>query len=179
MTAQISTVAEVRARAEHARRRGVEFLLEHIGSDGSVADATGGRVTWYRFPWALEVSGETAAAAAVLGWIERTGLGTDGQFHGGITWDSGANRTTNTYPETILAYGAWLMRRVALPSSGLYPVAVLALTVLAYAGMAAVHASGFAAVYTAALVLGNSELPHRQVTRSFSEGVAWLPSALP
>ncbi len=111
MTAQISKVADVRARAEDARRRGVEFLLEHIGSDGSVADATGGRVTWYRFPWALEVSGETAAAAAVLGWIERAGLGTDGQFHGGMTWDSGANRTTNTYPETILAYGAWLMRR--------------------------------------------------------------------
>ena len=70
--------------------------------------------------------------------------------------------------------GAWVMRRVALPSSGLYPIAVLALTVLAYAGTAALHASGFAAVYMAALVLGNSELPHRQVTRSFSEGVAWL-----
>ena len=70
--------------------------------------------------------------------------------------------------------GAWMMRRVALPSSGLYPIAVLALTVLAYAGSAALHASGFAAVYTAALVLGNSELPHRAATRSFSEGVAWL-----
>ena len=70
--------------------------------------------------------------------------------------------------------GAWLMRRVALPSSGLYPIAVLALTVLAYAGSAAVHASGFAAVYTAALILGNSELPHRAATRSFAEGVAWL-----
>jgi potassium/hydrogen antiporter len=70
--------------------------------------------------------------------------------------------------------GAWLMRRVALPSSGLYPLAVLALAVLAYAGMAALHASGFAAVYTAALVLGNSELPHRAATRSFSEGVAWI-----
>ncbi|MBA2464074.1 MAG: potassium/proton antiporter [Nocardioidaceae bacterium] len=70
--------------------------------------------------------------------------------------------------------GAWVMRRVALPSSGLYPIAVLALTVLAYAGMAALHASGFAAVYTAALVLGNSELPHRGPTRSFAEGVAWL-----
>jgi potassium/hydrogen antiporter len=70
--------------------------------------------------------------------------------------------------------GAWLMRRVALPSSGLYPLSVLALTVLAYAGTAALHASGFAAVYTAALVLGNSELPHRAATRSFSEGVAWL-----
>jgi cell volume regulation protein A len=70
--------------------------------------------------------------------------------------------------------GAWVMRRVALPSSGLYPIAVLALTVLAYSGMAALHASGFAAVYTAALVLGNSELPHRAATRSFAEGVAWI-----
>jgi cell volume regulation protein A len=70
--------------------------------------------------------------------------------------------------------GAWMMRRLALPSSGLYPIAVMALTVLAYAGMSAVHASGFAAVYVAALVLGNSELPHRAATRSFAEGVAWL-----
>ena len=70
--------------------------------------------------------------------------------------------------------GAWMMRRVALPSSGLYPIAVLALAVLAYSGAAAVHASGFAAVYAAAVVLGNSELPHRAATRSFSEGLAWL-----
>ncbi len=70
--------------------------------------------------------------------------------------------------------GSAMMRRVALPSSGLYPIAVLALTVLAYAGTSALHASGFAAVYTAALVLGNSELPHRAATRSFAEGVAWL-----
>ncbi|MCW2712295.1 MAG: potassium/proton antiporter, family [Marmoricola sp.] len=70
--------------------------------------------------------------------------------------------------------GAWLMRRSALPSSGLYPLAVLSFTVLAYAGSAALHGSGFAAVYVAALVLGNAELPHRAATRSFSEGVAWL-----
>ena len=70
--------------------------------------------------------------------------------------------------------GAWVMRRAALPSSGLYPLAVLVLTFMAYAVGAAVHASGFAAVYVAALVLGNSELPHRSATRSFSEGVAWL-----
>jgi potassium/hydrogen antiporter len=70
--------------------------------------------------------------------------------------------------------GAGVMRRVALPSSGLYPLAVLSLTILAYAGTAALHASGFAAVYTAALVLGNSELQHRAATRSFSEGIAWM-----
>jgi cell volume regulation protein A len=70
--------------------------------------------------------------------------------------------------------GAWLMRRAALPSSGLYPIAVLCLTLLAYGAAAAVHASGFAAVYVAALILGNQELPHRVATRSFAEGVAWL-----
>ena len=70
--------------------------------------------------------------------------------------------------------GAWVMRRAALPSSGLYPLSVLALCFLSYGGASALHASGFAAVYVAALVLGNSELPHRAATRSFAEGLAWL-----
>ena len=61
--------------------------------------------------------------------------------------------------------GAWVMRRVALPSSGLYPIAVLSLTILACGG-AALHASGFAAVYTAALVLGNSSCPAPRPGRS-------------
>jgi potassium/hydrogen antiporter len=70
--------------------------------------------------------------------------------------------------------GAWVMRRAALPASGLYPLAVMSLGFLAYAGGAAAHASGFAGVYVAALVLGNSDLPHRAATRSFFEGFAWL-----
>ncbi len=70
--------------------------------------------------------------------------------------------------------GAWLMRRAALPSSGLYPIAVLCLTLLAYGAATFIHGSGFAAVYVAALVLGNMELPHRVATRSFAEGIAWL-----
>jgi cell volume regulation protein A len=70
--------------------------------------------------------------------------------------------------------GAWVLRRAALPSSGLYPLSVLALCFLAYGGAGAAHCSGFAAIYVAALVLGNSDLPHRAATRSFAEGVAWL-----
>ncbi|WP_030483369.1 potassium/proton antiporter [Nocardioides aequoreus] len=70
--------------------------------------------------------------------------------------------------------GAWMLRRSALPASGLYPLAVLSLCVLSYAAVAHVHASGFAAVYVAALVLGNADLPHRAATRSFAEGLAWL-----
>jgi hypothetical protein len=101
------------AQFEAARRNGVNFLLAHIGENGEIAAALGRlRVTYYRFPWALAVSGETSAAFRVLGWIERNGLGEDGQFHGGVAWDAAANASTNTYPETILAYGSVLLRRL-------------------------------------------------------------------
>jgi cell volume regulation protein A len=92
-------------------------------------------------------------------------------FAGEIVWELGIGIAAGL----VVGFGgAWLLRRSALPSSGLYPLAVLSLTVLAYASTASVHGSGFAAVYVAALILGNAELPHRAATRSFSEGVAWL-----
>jgi hypothetical protein len=69
-------------------------------------------VTWYRLPWALAVSGETAAAHRVLDWIVRECLGEDGRFHGGIELDPILNHTANTYAETCLAYGAMLLRRI-------------------------------------------------------------------
>ncbi|MEQ6902267.1 potassium/proton antiporter [Nocardioides sp. YIM 152588] len=70
--------------------------------------------------------------------------------------------------------GAWVMRRAALPASGLYPIAVLCLAMIGYGGASMMHASGFAAVYVAALILGNADLPHRLATRSFVEGLAWI-----
>jgi potassium/hydrogen antiporter len=70
--------------------------------------------------------------------------------------------------------GAWILRRVALGASGLYPLAAVSFAVLSYAAAASVHGSGFAAVYIASLVLGNAELPHRPAVRSFIEGLAWL-----
>ena len=70
--------------------------------------------------------------------------------------------------------GALMLRLVALPASGLYPIAILAFAVLAYGTAASLHTSGFAAVYIAALVLGNADLPHRAATRSFAEGIGSL-----
>ncbi|KAB2344117.1 potassium/proton antiporter [Actinomadura rudentiformis] len=70
--------------------------------------------------------------------------------------------------------GAYALRRVALPASGLYPIAVLSLAVGSYGAAALLHSSGFLAVYVSALVLGNSRLPHRPATRGFAEGIAWL-----
>ncbi|GGO50382.1 K+/H+ antiporter [Streptomyces daqingensis] len=64
--------------------------------------------------------------------------------------------------------------RVALPSSGLYPIAVMALCVLSYAGGAIAHGSGFLAVYVTSLILGNARLPHRPAVRGFADGLAWI-----
>ncbi|MFJ9522605.1 potassium/proton antiporter [Kitasatospora sp. NPDC101801] len=70
--------------------------------------------------------------------------------------------------------GAYAVRHMALPSSGLYPIAVMSLAVGAYAGGALLHGSGFLAVYVASLVLGNSKLPHGPAVRGFADGLAWI-----
>jgi potassium/hydrogen antiporter len=70
--------------------------------------------------------------------------------------------------------GAFALRRVALPASGLYPIAVLALIVASYGAASLARASGFLAVYLCALVLGNARLPHGPATRGFAEGIGWL-----
>ncbi len=70
--------------------------------------------------------------------------------------------------------GAFGLRRMALPASGLYPIAILALIVASYGAASLARASGFLAVYVCALVLGNARLPHGPAIRGFAEGVAWL-----
>ncbi|HVF05101.1 MAG TPA: potassium/proton antiporter [Frankiaceae bacterium] len=71
-----------------------------------------------------------------------------------------------------LAYA--YLKRVALPSSGLYPLAVLAFGLLAYTGAVAIGASGLLAAYLVGLRLGNATLPHRAAVLGFVEGLTWL-----
>lgn len=70
--------------------------------------------------------------------------------------------------------GKSVLNRIALPSAGLYPIAVMAFAVLAYGVSTLVHMNGFIACYICALVLGNAHLPHRQAVRGFAEGMGWL-----
>jgi potassium/hydrogen antiporter len=70
--------------------------------------------------------------------------------------------------------GVQLLRRSALPLAGFYPLATLALCVLAFATADLLHLSGFVAVYLCGLVLGNAPLPHRAATIGFAEGMASL-----
>ncbi|HEX8867931.1 MAG TPA: potassium/proton antiporter [Lentzea sp.] len=71
-------------------------------------------------------------------------------------------------------FGAAALRRAALPATGLYPLATVAVCVIAYTAGDLAHASGFLATYVAALALGNARLPHRADTLSFAEGLGWL-----
>jgi potassium/hydrogen antiporter len=75
---------------------------------------------------------------------------------------------------TVGALGTVALRRAALPAVGLYPIATIAFAVGSYAAAAAVHASGFLAVYLTSVWLGNARLPHRRATLGFAEGIGWL-----
>ena len=72
------------------------------------------------------------------------------------------------------ALGAWFLRRLTLPVSGLYPIATFASGLLAFGVAGLAQASGFLAAYLAGLILGNARLAHRRATMSFAEGLAWI-----
>ncbi len=66
-----------------------------------------------------------------------------------------------------------LLNRFPL-ESGMYPVMVLALALLLYAGTTAAGGSGFLAVYLAGLVMGNLRFRGGTTLRRFQEGLTWL-----
>ncbi len=74
----------------------------------------------------------------------------------------------------VARLGESVLRRSALPSVGLYPIATVAFAMSAFAIAGIVAASSFMAVYVAGLWLGNARLPHRNATLGFAEGLAWL-----
>ena len=70
--------------------------------------------------------------------------------------------------------GRALLRRVRLPATGLYPALTLALALLAFAVPTLVHGSGFLAVYVAAVLLGDGQLPYRHGILRVHDALAWL-----
>ena len=70
--------------------------------------------------------------------------------------------------------GVWLLNRVNLPLDGLYYVFTAALVAVIYGVTTLFHASGFLAVYIAAVVLGNSDFIHKRTLRLFHEGLSYL-----
>ncbi len=70
--------------------------------------------------------------------------------------------------------GGWLINRLRLPASGLYPVLTLSVACLAFGGAALLHGSGFLAVYVAGLALAAGRVPYRTSVLRFHDALAWL-----
>ena len=72
----------------------------------------------------------------------------------------------------------WIINRINLDSSGLYPVLTLSLAALTYGISTFVEASGLLAVYVMAVVVGNADLTYRHTIVRFNEGFAWMMQIL-
>jgi len=68
----------------------------------------------------------------------------------------------------------FVINRLRLEYEGLYPVLTLSFVIFTYGITATLGGSGFLAVYLAGLVLGNSQLIHKQSLMRFHDGLAWL-----
>ncbi len=72
----------------------------------------------------------------------------------------------------IAAAAVVVLRRVALPSAGLYPVASLAFAALAFGAADVLHGSGFLAVYLTGLAIGSTPSPAQRTIATFHDGLA-------
>ena len=68
----------------------------------------------------------------------------------------------------------WFMRRVSLPSEGLYPLRTLACVFLLYAVATLLHGSGFLAVFLAGILLGDERAPFKLEVERFHGALASL-----
>lgn len=66
------------------------------------------------------------------------------------------------------------LRRLPLPDSSLYPLAVLLAAGVVYGIAATAHGSGFLAVFVAGIVIGDAEFPRRVEVRHFTDSLADL-----
>lgn len=66
------------------------------------------------------------------------------------------------------------MRRVALPSEGLYPLRTMACSVMLYGIATLAHGSGFLAVFVAGIVIGDARAPYKPEIKRFHAALAGL-----
>jgi cell volume regulation protein A len=74
----------------------------------------------------------------------------------------------------IAALAVFILRRISLPSAGLYPVASIAFAALAYGAADTLHGSGFLAVYLTGLAIGSAPSPAQRTIATFHDGLAWV-----
>ncbi len=68
----------------------------------------------------------------------------------------------------------WIVNRINLPNSALYPVLVLSMILIMFTLTDLLKGNGYLAVYVAGLVAGNSRMSYRRETNTFMQGITWL-----
>ena len=68
----------------------------------------------------------------------------------------------------------WFMRRIPLPSEGLYPLRTLASALVLYGITTLLHGSGFLAVFIAGVVIGDARAPYKREIEHFHAALASL-----
>ena len=106
------TVTDVRAniaKYESVKRKGVDYILEHVNPDGSYGPVEDG-FYFYRLPWTFLVAGETRAALGICGWVRENMLTDEGDF------DRGLRKLTDAYAyrNATFIYGAHMARQYDL-----------------------------------------------------------------
>ena len=67
-----------------------------------------------------------------------------------------------------------ILNRINLDYHSLYPILLLALSLIIFSLTDAIHGNGFLAVYIGGLVIGNSRFMHKRTSKNFFDGFAWL-----
>jgi cell volume regulation protein A len=68
----------------------------------------------------------------------------------------------------------WFMRRVPLPSEGLYPLRTLGCVLLLFGAATVAHGSGFLAVFIAGVLVGDERAPYKREIERFHAALASL-----
>mgnify|MGYP003042903006 FL=1 len=68
----------------------------------------------------------------------------------------------------------WLLNRINLPNTALYPVLLLSIILITYAVTNMFDGNGYLAVYIAGLMVGNHRLSYRREMSTFLDGLTWL-----
>jgi potassium/hydrogen antiporter len=115
---------------------------------------------------------DPAGIALMLGMIELAKHG-DASF-----WVVGREFAVEMSVGLVFGLGAFLLipliRRLQLPSEGLYPVLAIVLAGALYGATSLAHGSGFLAVFIAGLFLGDARLPYKGEIERFQGSLASL-----
>ena len=71
-------------------------------------------------------------------------------------------------------FGVWLLNRINLPNTSLYPILLLSIVFITFTATDLVKGNGYLAVYIAGVIVGNARLTSRKEILTFMDGLTWL-----